>query len=234
MASPIQNFFDVILKGESKTYNDHNWYTSSGLKGYIEGRSSKPYPLLTKPLSQYTIGEVMAFQDRPRDSNGQLWATGKYQIIPDTLAGLVDDLKLPPNKMYDQATQDLMGYQLLINRTNLRKYLQQEVPDTDENLKKAALDVAMIWSSVGVPYPVQGSKRAVGVNESYYSGGGDRASTDTLAVQQALKDLRKKKDKIFRSASSGNPKKTKRIVFFSVIGIIIIGLSIYAYKKFGK
>ena len=92
----------------------------------------------------------------------------------------------------------------------------------------------MIWSSVGVPFPVQGSKRAVSVNESYYSGGGDRASTDTLAVQVALKDLRKNKDKVFRGSSNVNQKKTKRIVFFSFIGITIIGLSIYAYTKYGK
>jgi len=234
MASPIQSFFEVILKGESKTYNDHNWYTSSGLKGFIEGRNSSPYPLLTKPLSQYTIGEVMQFQRRPRDGSGQLWATGKYQIIPDTLAGLVKDLNLPPNKTYDQSTQDLMGYQLLINRSNLRKYLEQEVPDTDENVKNAALDVAKIWSSVGVPYPVQGRHQAVSTNQSYYAGGGDRASTDTLAVQAALKDLRKNKDKIFRGSSDGNQKKTKRIVFFSLIGITLIGLSIYAYTKYGK
>ena len=36
----LKKFFDVALKGESKTYNDHNWYTCSGgvkncLKGYI-------------------------------------------------------------------------------------------------------------------------------------------------------------------------------------------------------
>jgi len=60
--STISEFFDVILKGESKTYNDHNWYTPNGLKGFIEGRSSSPYPLLTKPLSEYTIGEVKEFQ----------------------------------------------------------------------------------------------------------------------------------------------------------------------------
>lgn len=26
----IKEFFDVILKGESQTYNDHNWYTCNG------------------------------------------------------------------------------------------------------------------------------------------------------------------------------------------------------------
>jgi putative chitinase len=38
---------------------------------------------------------------------------------------------------------------------------------------------------------------------------------------------------IKKKVSSGG-KKTKRIVFFSIIGITIIGLSIYAFKKYGK
>lgn len=39
---------------------------------------------------------------------------------------------------------------------------------------------------------------------------------------------------IKKKVSSTGSKKTKRIVFFSFIGITIIGLSIYAYKKYGK
>jgi hypothetical protein len=235
MASPIQNFFDVVLEGESKTYNDHNYYTSSGLKGYIEGGYGTQYPLLNKPLSRYTLKEVIEFQSRPRDNQGQLWATGRYQIIPSTLKGVATRLNLPLSKVYDQQTQDLMGYNLLTERSSLRKYLEQEVNDTDENLKNAALDIAKIWSSVGVPYPLQGSKRYVNTNESYYSGGGDRASTDTTAVQNALRTLRQNKGKIFRGASSGSgsPKK-RRIIFFSIIGIALISLSVYAYVKSRK
>jgi hypothetical protein len=235
MASPIQNFFDVVLEGESKTYNDHNYYTSSGLKGYIEGGYGTQYPLLNKPLSRYTLKEVIEFQSRPRDNQGQLWATGRYQIIPSTLKGVATRLNLPLSKVYDQQTQDLMGYNLLTERSSLRKYLEQEVNDTDENLKNAALDIAKIWSSVGVPYPLQGSKRYVNTNESYYSGGGDRASTDTTAVQNALRTLRQNKGKIFRgaSSSSGSPKK-RRIIFFSIVGIALISLSIYAYVKIRK
>lgn len=235
MASPLNNFFDVVLKGESKSYNDHNYYTSSGLKGFIEGSYGTRYPLLqNKPLSDYTIGEIISFQNRQRDSSGQLWATGRYQIIPDTLKGLVNNLNLPQNKKYDQSTQDLLAYQLLVNRSNIRKYIEQEVPDTDENLKKAALAVAQIWSSVGVPYPVEGSKQYVQTNQSYYQGGGDKATTDTLDVQTALKNLRKNKDSVFKSTFGGDKKNTKRIVFFSLIGITIIALSIYAYTKYGK
>ena len=39
---------------------------------------------------------------------------------------------------------------------------------------------------------------------------------------------------IKKKVSGTGSKKTKRIVFFSLIGITIIGLSIYAYKKYGK
>ena len=54
----ISDFFDSVLKGESKTYDDHNWYTSGGLKGYVQGQNSYKYPYLKKPLSEYTIGEI--------------------------------------------------------------------------------------------------------------------------------------------------------------------------------
>lgn len=190
--SLLADFFSTILAGESQTYNDHNWYVSgSKLKGYIEGKYGTPYPLLGgKPLSDYTIGEIMQFQSRGRDATGQLWATGRYQIIPDTLKGLVSDMKLSPNTKYNKATQDAMGLRLLTNRSNLRKYLTSEVPDTTENLQKAALSVAMIWSSVGVPYPVKGRHQMVQKNQSYYSGGGDKATVTTESVQEKLKSLR--------------------------------------------
>ena len=87
--SSLKNFFDIALAGESKTYNDHNWYTNNGLKGFIEGRGKSPYSLLSKDLSKYTIGEIKSFQSNPRNSVGQLWATGRYQIIPNTLEGSV-------------------------------------------------------------------------------------------------------------------------------------------------
>lgn len=191
--SILADFFSTILAGESQTYNDHNWYVSGGkLKGYIQGKYGTPYsPLGGKPLSEHTIGEIMQFQARGRDATGQLWATGRYQIIPGTLKGLVQAMKLPPSTKYDKSTQDAMGLRLLTERSPIRKYVTSEVPDTTENLQKAALSVAMIWSSVGVPYPVQGRHQMVQKNQSYYSGGGDRASVTTESIQEKLKMLRK-------------------------------------------
>ena len=230
-SNSIKAFFDEILKGESVTYNDHNWYTSSGLKGYIQGRNTNRYPLLKKDLSQYTIGEVINFQSNPRSGNGQLWATGRYQIIPSTLKGEVATLKIPYSQKYDKKTQDQLGIGLLLARTNAKKYLTQQVEDSATNLQKASLDVAKIWSSVGVPYAMQGSRQQINKNQSYYTGGGDTASVKTEVVQQALKKLRKaygSKD----NKGKGEGKKGGKIVLFSFIGLTLVGAGVFVYYKF--
>jgi len=190
--SAITDFFDVILRGESRTYDDHNWYVSGGrLKGYIKGRNTNPYPLLNKDLSKYSFGEVKAFQSRSRDSNGQLWATGRYQIIPSTLRGVQKKVGLADSAIYNAENQDKLGYALLVERRNIRNYLNGSVPDTKENRELASLDVAKVWSSVGVPYRVFGGKgRYVEKDQSYYQGGGDKASVPSIDAQNALQKLR--------------------------------------------
>lgn len=48
-----------------------------------------------------TVGQVMAAQAR-----GEMFATGRYQIIPETLKGAVSAMGLKGNEKYDQALQD--------------------------------------------------------------------------------------------------------------------------------
>jgi hypothetical protein len=227
--SALTNFFDVTLAGESKTYNDHNWYTPSGLKGYIQGNFGTPYTLLKKPLSEYTIGEVKKFQSRSRDSSGQLWATGRYQIIPQTLKGLQTSLNLSDSTIYDKETQDKMGLKLLTERKPIRDYIYGNVPDTKENLEKAALQVAMIWSSVGVPYATQGKYKYLEKNQSYYSGGGDRASEPTEKVQEQLKELRENKDNLTSESNKGFLKSnsTRKSSINTVVMVAIITIAGY-------
>jgi hypothetical protein len=228
----LSDFFNVILKGESKTYNDHNWYARNGLNGYIEGRNINKYPLLTKNLSAITLGQLKQYQARSRDNNGQLWATGRYQIIPDTLKGLQANLSLPDSTKYDKETQDKMGLQLLLNRSGIKNYITQVVPDNKANLERASLDIAKIWSSVGVPYAMKGSKQQISKNQSYYSGGGDKASESTESVQIALKKLRNAyKQNVSSNGGNGSNKDNKglKIVFVSVLSLAVVGLGIYAY-----
>jgi hypothetical protein len=238
--SALTDFFDVILKGESKTYDDHNYYVSGKkLKGYIKGSYGTRYPLLKKELSaDTTLADLKKYQSRGRDNTGQLWATGRYQIIPPTLKGLQTSLKLPDSTKYNKQTQDKMGLQLLLERPSIKNYILGNVPDTKQNLESASLSVAKIWSSVGVPYATKGSKRAVSKNESYYSGGGDKASIKTEDVQVALKKLRANKDNLLDikndKPNTSNDKSNKRIwlgIGLSVLTIGVTGTLIYMYLK---
>jgi hypothetical protein len=229
----INDFFETILGGESRTYNDHNWYVAGNkLKGYIEGVQSTPYPLLKKPLSEYTLAEVKAFQSRGRDNNGQLWATGRYQIIPTTLASMQQKLNIPDTSKYDKETQDKIGLGLLMNRPNVRKYIKGEVADTTQTLQLAALDIAKEWSSVGVPYPLKGSRKNVDKNQSYYSGGGDKASTDTEIVQEKLKALRMNfLDRAQETIKDVSDFAKKNWIPVSIVILGVVGLIYYAVKS---
>ena len=232
----IKEFFDVILKGESKTYNDHNWYTGSGLKGYIEGINDNKYSKLEKPLSEYTIGEVKSFQSNSRFGAGQLWATGRYQIIPDTLKGVTLKAGLSDSDKYNKTNQDKLALQLLMNRSPIKKYLTKKVEDNKNNLESASLSMAQIWSSIGVPYFMRGNNGFINKNQSYYAGGGDSASVKTEDVQKALKKLRQQYDgkesieqKDVRDSSNKN-----LIVGISIIGITLASLGVYLYLKKNK
>ena len=134
----------------------------------------------------------MEFQRRARDNYGQLWATGLYQIIPDTLSTTLASAGVKSSDRYDVETQDKLGMALLRGRPNLWAYLTGKVPDTDANVNKAALDIAMTWSSVGVPYDMRGRRMYIKRGMSYYHGGGDRAATSPDDVIKALKLSRRK------------------------------------------
>ena len=231
----IKEFFEVVLKGESKTYNDHNWYVCKGttkkcLRGYIEGRGKPQYPNLNKKLSDYTIQEVVNFQKKARSGNGQLYATGRYQIIPTTLLGLIKDTSMNVSEKYNEVNQDKLAFQLLVNNSAVNSYMYGKNEDNKKNLELASLGVAKIWSSVGVPYALQGRDQWVLKNQSYYAGGGDKASEKTEDVQIALKKLRKN---INNSEEKPNDSPLGKSISLKtiIIGIILTVASFYVYKN---
>jgi hypothetical protein len=215
----LNDFFNTALKGESKTYNDHNWYNSGGLRGYIEGRNAARYPLLTKPLSQYTIGEVKAFQARSRDANGQLYATGRYQIIPKTLSGVVSKVGLKNSDLYNEENQDKLAVELLTERSAIKNYLNGTVADTLENRQKASLEMSKIWASIGVPYATNG----VGVNQSYYDKNGvDKAHVTSEDVMQKLKDYRNNIKNLLAGGVEFVKKKPLITISLAIVTVVAI------------
>jgi hypothetical protein len=185
--------WQTILKGESKTFNDYNFYIqdASGktlLRGRLNPKDSLPFS--QKLLTQCTLSEVMQFQSQSR-SKGQLWATGRFQIIPTTLKTMVTRLKIPVTALYSESIQYKLADGLIDGRRNLTNYLNGKVADTELNLTLAVLDVAKEWSSVGVPYAMKGHRKNVQKDESYYSGGLDKASVSSASVMDVLKRQRK-------------------------------------------
>jgi hypothetical protein len=176
-AAKYPRLYALVTRGESKTYNDYNFYTISGLKSNVDGKGSK-YPLLNRALSSYTVGAIKKMQAENRYGvNGQLYATGKYQIIPGTLIFTQKLAKISDSAIYDNITQDKLANALIASKPALNNYLTGKVPDTDTNLRAAALAVAQIWSSVGQPSN----------NKSYY---GENATVSTTEVQKMLRSYR--------------------------------------------
>lgn len=176
-AAKYPALFALVTRGESKTYNDYNFYTISGLKSNLDGKGSV-YPLLKRPLSTYSVGAIKNMQAQNRyGSNGQLYATGRFQIIPSTLLAMQKIAKIPDSAIYGPVTQDLLGNALIASKSALNNYLTGKVADTDANLRAAALGVAQIWSSVGQPSN----------NKSYY---GENATVSTYEVQKMLRSYR--------------------------------------------
>ena len=176
-AAKYPRLYALVTRGESKTYNDYNFYTVSGLKSNVDGKGSK-YPLLNRPLSTYTVGAIKRMQAENRyDTNGQLYATGKYQIIPGTLIAMTKLAKISDSAIYGNITQDKLANALIASKSALNNYLTGKVADTDTNLRAAALGVAQIWSSVGQPSN----------NKSYY---GENATVSTTEVQKMLRSYR--------------------------------------------
>lgn len=169
--------YALVTSGESKTYNDYNYYNVTGLKSNVDGKGYK-YPLINRPLTTYTVGQVKAMQAQARyGANGQLWATGRYQIIPSTLIYLQKFTGISDGALYNKVTQDRLANALIATKPSLNNYLTAKVADTDINLRAAALGVAQIWSSVGQPSD----------NRSYY---GENATTSTYDVQKVLRSYR--------------------------------------------
>jgi len=174
--------WDVVLGGEAKTFNDYNYYTSSGLVSRVNAKNTLPFS--NKPLTEMTIGEVIGYQSQSRSGQGQLYATGQFQVIPSTLQGIYGNAGLNLKSLYNEKNQQKIADTLINEKTILSNYLTGKIEDTDANLKRASLDVAKIWSSVGIPYATNG--RAY--NQSYYSK--DNAIVDTADVQAVLRKQR--------------------------------------------
>ena len=114
----VRPLLDRIALGEGGTYDRINTYYEAYMSKPAVAGASLGSPLLSKPLTEMTIGEVEQLQQQMLD-NPKIGSTavGKYQILIDTLPDLVnrygEKYGLSPDTKFDATTQDKLGKALL-------------------------------------------------------------------------------------------------------------------------
>lgn len=101
---------DQIASVESEAYGGYTAFnqggSNNGYTAYNPGDSAKGDHGHDRPITELTIGEIMARQKLPKGAPGALFAAGRYQFIPRTLAETFPDTGLSLDDKFDAAAQD--------------------------------------------------------------------------------------------------------------------------------
>ncbi len=163
--SDYKQLLDFIAKHESN--GDYN---------VVWGRIKKE-DRPAKPLTEMTIGEVLAWQDKI-DPHYPSEAAGRYQILEDTLRGLYEFVGLYPDDLFNEENQDELAIGLL-RRRGLFDYLDGRI-----TAEKFANGIAKEWASLPC---VSGPKKG----RSYYGGDGlNRALADVEPFLAAVRSVK--------------------------------------------
>lgn len=170
-----------------KAEGDYNVVNTGKKHGYRAARVNLP---------GMTVAQVMAAQSR-----GEMFATGRYQIIPETLKGAVKAMGLSGNEKYDQAMQDKIFTEYLLKHK--RKAIWNYIHGKSDNLNAAMLAMSQEWASFAAP---AGAKTHRGLisdgNMSFYAGNGvDKASVSAAQSAAMLQQLRAQ---VMSSGSTNN------------------------------
>ena len=101
---------DQIAGVESEAFGGYTAFnqggSNNGYTAYNPGDSAKGDHGHDRPITELTIGEIMARQKLPKGAPGALFAAGRYQFIPRTLAETFPETGLSLDDKFDAAAQD--------------------------------------------------------------------------------------------------------------------------------
>lgn len=120
----------IAMRESSDNYNKCN-KTKGGLK-----------EVNNLNLADLTVGEI-----QEKQKNRDLFAVGRYQLIPITLNGAISNLKLNLSDKMDKDKQDEIfdDYLIKVKRPKIISYLEG-----NGNLEDAMYSAAQEWASIGV------------------------------------------------------------------------------------
>ena len=149
----------------------------------------------TIDFSQMTVGEVMRRQGLPNGHPDELFAVGKYQMIPGTMSETVERLGIDRNERFTPQLQERMFADYLIDekRPQVRAYITGETSGP-EGLQAAQLALAREFASIADPR----------TGRSVYDGdsAGNSASISADQVGRALNQMRGQYQENVRAGAS--------------------------------
>ena len=156
-------FGDMIAKYESGSagYNAFNRGSSPPKgTGTVGGEKIS--------LVTMTIGDILQQQaSQQPDPLKRLFAVGRYQCIPSTLAEACKKLSIPLTTQFSQEIQDNIFINRLCKVGSLKSYLEGNNQNDEAALTEAASTVAGIWASVEDPKLGRGRYDGVGTNNAH-------------------------------------------------------------------
>ena len=132
-----------------------------------------------KPLTSMTVNEVLAWQDSI-DARYPSEAAGRYQVMEDTLRGLVRSGQVSGNARFDRNTQDNIAV-ILMKRRGLDDYQTGRI-----SADKFAQKLSQEWASL--PAITVDKKGRTATGQSYYAG--DGLNRSHVAIDTILSAVR--------------------------------------------
>ncbi|WP_244150052.1 peptidoglycan-binding domain-containing protein [Xanthomonas sacchari] len=188
MSSPLA---DLIQRGESgrSNYNAYNrgTYIDSDGKEHVRGSDR------ALDFSGMTLGQVLDAQSLPNGDAQRLFAVGRYQVIPVTMASAVNSLGLDKNEKFSEGMQDRIfsDYLITSKRPEIRDYITGAHGASLQSAQKA---LSQEWASIANP----------STGKSYYDkpGGANHSSISAAETAQALNTMRESYSKAIENGLS--------------------------------
>ncbi|TPM17584.1 hypothetical protein [Mesorhizobium sp. B2-3-5] len=171
-AGQFNTLLDFI--GQLESANNYNAYFDHS------GNTNNP------ALAGMTLRDILIFQDQLVAQNKTSSACGKYQIVRNTLKGLITNGAIGPADIFSSANQDQLAISLMKER-GLGAFLSGDMSED-----QFALNLAKEWASMPVPVATKGQFRNVKPGESYYASDGvNKALTTVEKFRAAVRSAHK-------------------------------------------
>jgi hypothetical protein len=191
----------AILSHESYGGNVNAYnYNISGKK--YGGGKDRPNDKLKpgKNISEMTVGEI-----KEEQAKRNLFAVGKWQMVPNTFNEGVNYVGLKDTDLFDETNQNKMwDFFTHKKRPKIGMYLEGK---GNVSKDEAVTEIAKEWASVGVPHDMQGNKQFVTKGQTYYLGDGiNRAHTSPDLIANMLDQSKSNKSNTNSASKIESPQ----------------------------